>query len=143
MSRRRSGRPGRPRPQARSLAPLILVVEDNRDLREIYSTYFAFKGFRVQEASDGHSAFIQAVESRPDLIVTDLSLPHVDGWEMTRRLKEDHRTAHIPVVACTGHTLGAQVQQALAAGCDAYLVKPCLPEDLLKRVREFLPPQAA
>ncbi len=117
---------------------LVLVVEDNGDLRELYSTYFTSHGFRVQTASDGQIALAQAVECTPDLIVTDLSMPHLGGWEMTRRLKNDPRTAHIPVIACTGGTLGTSAERALDAGCDAYVVKPCLPEDLLREAHRLL-----
>jgi two-component system, cell cycle response regulator DivK len=122
---------------ARDPGPLVLVVEDNSDLRELYSAYFLAHGFRVQGASDGHSTFTRAVDLRPDLIVTDLSMPHLDGWEAIRRLKADLRTRHIPVLVCTGHAFGG-VDRALDAGCDAYLVKPCLPEVLLAEARRLL-----
>jgi two-component system, cell cycle response regulator DivK len=122
---------------ARTPGPLILVVEDNSDLRELYSAYFVAHGFRVQGASDGYSTFTQAVDLRPHLIVTDLSMPHLDGWEAIRRLKADVRTLHIPVLVCTGHAFGG-VDRALDAGCDAYLVKPCMPEVLLAEARRLL-----
>jgi CheY-like chemotaxis protein len=122
---------------ARTPGSLVLVVEDNSDLRELYSAYFVAHGFRVQGASDGYSTFTQAVDLRPDLIVTDLSMPHLDGWEAIRRLKSDPRTRHIPVLVCTGHAFGG-VDRALDAGCDAYLVKPCLPEVLLAEARRLL-----
>jgi CheY-like chemotaxis protein len=137
--RRRSARPPRtPSAPAPDAGPLILIVEDNGDLRELYSTYFTFHGFRAQTASDGQIALAHAVEYTPDLIVTDLSMPHLGGWEMTRRLKNDPRTAHIPVIACTGDALGSSAERALDAGCDAYVVKPCLPEDLLGETRRLL-----
>jgi len=116
---------------------LILVVEDNRDLRELYAAYLMAHGYRVQVASDGHGAFVQAVDARPDLIVTDLSLPHLDGWGTMRLLRTDPRTAHIPIIVCTGNAFGG-VERALDAGCDAYLVKPCLPEQLLAEARRLL-----
>jgi CheY-like chemotaxis protein len=65
-------------------------------------------------------------------------MPQLDGWEATRRLKRDPRTAHIPVLACTGHAFGAPVERAIEVGCDAYVVKPCLPEDLLQHIRRLL-----
>jgi len=140
MKRRK--RSARPRPPATPGAPdagvLILIVEDNGDLRELYSKYFTLHGFRVQTASDGQVALAHAVDSRPDLIVTDLSMPHLSGWEMTRRLKHDPRTAHIPVIACTGGTLTTSAERALEAGCDAYVVKPCLPQDLLQEAHRLL-----
>jgi CheY-like chemotaxis protein len=120
----------------RESGPLILVVEDNRDLRDLYSMYFTSHGFLVQAASDGQMAIVAAVEHRPDLIVTDLSMPHLGGHEMTRRLRSDPRTAHIPVLACTGYPLSAE--SALEAGCDGFVVKPCLPEDLLREARRLL-----
>ena len=138
MKRRRTSA----RPPGAAIAPegrtLVLVVEDNADLRELYSTYFTLHGFRVQTASDGQVALTQAVECTPDLIVTDLSMPHLGGWEMTRRLKHDPRTAHIPVLACTGDALGTSAERALDAGCDGYVVKPCMPEDLLREARRLL-----
>jgi len=75
---------------------------------------------------------------QPDLIVMDLSLPRLGGWEATRRLKGNSSTTHIPVLACTAHAFGSAVERALVAGCDAYLVKPCLPEDLTREVRRLL-----
>ena len=138
MKRQRSStRPPR-KPRGRDADALILIVEDNGDLRELYSTYFTSQGFRVQTASDGQIALAHAVQCPPDLIVTDLSMPHLGGWEMTRRLKHDPRTALIPVLACTGRTLGISAESALDAGCDAYVVKPCLPEDLLREARRLL-----
>ncbi len=104
----------------------------------MYATYFLARGFRVQTAGDGETGFQYAVESRPDVIVMDLSMPRLDGWEATRRLKADGRTRHIPVIACTGHAFGASVERALIVGCDAYVVKPCAPDDLLKEVRRLL-----
>jgi two-component system cell cycle response regulator DivK len=100
--------------------------------------YFRSQGFRVEVATDGGAGFVLAVETRPDVVVTDLSMPHVDGWEMTRRLRRDPRTAHILVIACTGREFGGAAERALDAGCDAYVVKPCLPEDLLRETRHAL-----
>lgn len=138
MKQQRKSAPPPSPPSGRDAGALILIVEDNDDLRELYSIYFTSQGFRVQTASDGQIALVHAVECRPDLIVTDLSMPHLGGWEMTRRLKHDPRTAHIPVLACTGRTLGISAESALDAGCDAYVVKPCLPEDLLREARRLL-----
>jgi CheY-like chemotaxis protein len=128
----------RARPARQEPAPLVLVCDDNVQDREMYATYFLARGFRVQTAGDGETGFQYAVESRPDVIVMDLSMPRLDGWEATRRLKADGRTRHIPVIACTGHAFGASVERALIVGCDAYVVKPCAPDDLLKEVRRLL-----
>ena len=124
--------------ERRPPAPLILFVDDNGELRDLYAAYFVLEGFRVGTASDGATGFIQAVESQPDVVVADLSMPHVDGWEMTRRLKRNPRTAHIPVIACTGRAYGGSAERALDAGCDAYVVKPYFPEDMIAEVRRQL-----
>ncbi len=138
MKRRRpKSAPAPPALAASGARPLVLIVEDNHDLRELYSMYFTSQGFSVETASDGQSALAHALMRRPDLIVTDLSMPHLGGWEMTRRLKHEPRTAHIPVIACTGHPL-ASPERALDAGCDAYVLKPCLPEDLVQEARRLL-----
>jgi CheY-like chemotaxis protein len=125
-------------PDARAASALILIVEDNSELRELYSTYFTAQGFRVQTASDGQMALVHAVELTPDLVVTDLAMPHLGGLALTRRLKNDPRTAHIPIIACTGHVFGATAELALDAGCDVYVVKPCFPEDLLREALRLL-----
>jgi two-component system, cell cycle response regulator DivK len=131
--KRRKGRPLSPDlPHARVASALILIVEDNGDLLQLYSTYFTAQGFRVETASDGRMALVQAVELTPDLIVTDLALPHLGGLALMRQLKNDPRTAHIPIIACTGHVFGMTAELALVAGCDLYMIKPCFPEDLLR-----------
>jgi CheY-like chemotaxis protein len=104
----------------------------------MYVQYLNFAGYRVAEASNGHEALEQAFAARPDLIVMDLSLPGMDGWEATRRLKADERTRDIPVVALTGHALAGHGKTALEAGCDAFIIKPCLPEDLAAEIRRIL-----
>ena len=95
-------------------------------------------GFRVVEASNGAEAVEKALELTPDLILMDLSLPGMDGWEATRRLKADRRTKHIPVVALTGHALSGFWDMAKKAGCDAFVTKPCLPDRLVGEVRRLL-----
>ncbi|MEX2146700.1 MAG: response regulator [Candidatus Rokuibacteriota bacterium] len=119
-------------------APLILVVDDFPDNRQMYAEYLAFSGLRVEEAENGHEALEKAFALLPDLIVMDLSLPGIDGWEATRRLKADSRTKRIPVIALTGHALAGHSKGALDAGCDAFITKPCLPERLLEEVRKTL-----
>src|SRR5512141_1011206 len=84
------------------------------------------------------AAMQRAVDTSPDIILMDLSLPVMDGWEATRRLKADERTASIPVVALTGHALAGISEGAKNAGCDAFVTKPCLPEDLVKEIRRIL-----
>jgi two-component system cell cycle response regulator DivK len=118
--------------------PLILVVDDYQDAREMYAEYLQFSGFRVAEARNGNEAVAQAFALRPDLILMDLSLPGMDGWEATKVLKADDRTKHIPVVALTGHALAGASEGARKAGCDSFVTKPCLPDDLVVEVRRML-----
>jgi CheY-like chemotaxis protein len=119
-------------------APLILVVDDYQDAREMYAEYLQFSGFRVAEARNGNEAVEQAFALKPDLILMDLSLPGMDGWEATRRLKADEATSHIPIVALTGHALAGASEGARRAGCDSFVTKPCLPDDLVVEVRRML-----
>ena len=116
----------------------VLIADDNLEQREMYASYFAAQGIRVLVAGDGVLAIRIAQAMQPDVIVMDLSMPSLDGWEATRRLKHDARTAHIPILACTGHAAGLAVDWALDAGCDAYIVKPCLPDELLRQIRGLL-----
>ena len=118
--------------------PLILVVDDYEDAREMYAEYLRFCGFRVAEARNGNEALEQAFTLMPDLILMDLSLPGMDGWEATRQLKADERTRQIPVVALTGHALAGASEGAMKAGCDSFVTKPCLPDDLVVEVRRML-----
>jgi CheY-like chemotaxis protein len=118
--------------------PLILVVDDYQDAREMYAEYLQFSGFRVAEARNGNEAVEQAFALKPDLILMDLSLPGMDGWEATRRLKADDRTKNIPIVALTGHALAGASEGAKKAGCDSFVTKPCLPDDLVVEVRRML-----
>jgi two-component system, cell cycle response regulator DivK len=118
--------------------PRVLLVDDYPDAREMYTEYLEYTGFEVVQASNGMEALKQAIDRTPDIILMDLSLPVMDGWEATRRLKADERTAHIPVVALTGHALAGISEGAKKAGCDAFVTKPCLPEDLVKEIRKVL-----
>jgi len=118
--------------------PRVLLVDDYPDAREMYSEYLEFSGFDVVEAGNGMEALQRAVDTAPDIILMDLSLPVMDGWEATRRLKADQRTKGIPVVALTGHALAGISEGAKQAGCDAFVTKPCLPEDLVREIRKIL-----
>jgi CheY-like chemotaxis protein len=120
------------------LSPLILVVDDYQDAREMYAEYLQYSGFRVAEAKNGNEAVAQARSLRPDLILMDLSLPGMDGWEATRVLKADDETKGIPIVALTGHALAGASEGARKAGCDSFVTKPCLPDDLVVEVRRML-----
>ena len=92
----------------------------------------------VGEAANGHEAIDRAKEFAPDIILMDLALPKVDGWEATKRLKSDPRTKHIPIVALTGHALAGFAEGAREAGCDAFVTKPCLPDALVAEIRRML-----
>jgi len=118
--------------------PLVLVVEDYDDAREMYAAYLQFSGFDVEAATNGVEAVEKAHELLPDIVLMDLALPRMDGWEATRRLKGDDQTRHIPIVALTGHALAGHAEGARQAGCDAFVTKPCLPDDLVDRVRAML-----
>ena len=119
-------------------APLVLIVDDYQDNREMYSQFLAFTGLRVAEAANGREALAKTAELMPDLVVMDLSLPGMDGWEATRAIKSDPRTKHVRVLALTGHALDGASKSAMEAGCDAFLTKPCLPEDLHDEIQRML-----
>ena len=111
--------------------PLVLVVEDDRDGRLLFAEWLSDAGFRVETAHNGLQALDRAFEIRPDAILTDLHLPGIDGYELTRRLKSDPRTTSTPVLAVTGYAPYTQdPSRADRAGCDAILPKPCDPDDL-------------
>jgi two-component system cell cycle response regulator DivK len=118
--------------------PIVLVVDDFADNREMYSEYLSFAGYDVIEARNGLEAIDAAQQRLPDIIIMDLSLPVMDGWEATRRLKADERTRRIPVVALTGHALAGHSKGAQEAGCDSFLAKPCLPDQLVAEIRRML-----
>src|SRR3954469_3236192 len=104
--------------------PKLLVVEDNEESREGLSRHLKRKGFEVLTAADGQQAVGTAWAEAPDLILMDMSLPVLDGWEATRRLKADPLTRGIPVIALTAHAMAGDREKALEAGCDEYETKP-------------------
>jgi CheY-like chemotaxis protein len=118
--------------------PLVLIVEDQSELRQLYAQELTISGFDVIEAANGLDALAHSSAQYPDVILMDLSLPILDGWEATRRLKSDSRTAHIPVVALTAHDGSGELQRATRAGCDWFVPKPCPPNDLIDEVRRVL-----
>lgn len=118
--------------------PLILVVDDFAAAREMYGRFFSTSGFRVEEATSGAEAIEKSVALQPELITVDLSMPGMDGLETIRRLKSDARTKDSRIVVVTGAAYADGARKAQEAGCDAYLVKPCLPETLLGVVRGLL-----
>jgi two-component system, cell cycle response regulator DivK len=118
--------------------PMILVVDDFEDNRVMYVEYLQFQGFRVAEAVNGADAVARTIELLPALVVMDLSLPVMDGWEATRRLKSNPLTQHIVIIALSGHAEAAHAKRALDAGCDDFVAKPCLPENLLAKIGEHV-----
>lgn len=118
--------------------PLVLIADDFGDAREMYREYLEFFGFRAAEARDGKEAIARARELSPSVILMDLAMPAMDGWEATRQLKADPRTRAIPVIAITGHALSGDAERARAAGCDGVLSKPCLPQRVVEEVRRAL-----
>ena len=122
--------------------PVVLLAEDFEDARELYRDYLEFSGFTVETAANGREAVDRAVALKPDLILMDASMPVLDGWEATRELKANPDTKDIPVLALTAHAFNDARQQARAVGCDGFVTKPCLPDDLVAKVRATLDPRA-
>ena len=119
--------------------PIVLLVEDDQDGRRMYADWLTEAGFRVDQAHNGLQALERALDSRPQVVVTDLNIPGIDGFELTRRLKHDPRTRDVPVVAVTGYAaFASDPDRARRAGCDAVLSKPCSPEDLEAAIRGLI-----
>jgi CheY-like chemotaxis protein len=116
----------------------VLIVEDNEDNRIVYSTILRHHGFRVCEALDGEEGIAKARSELPDIILMDISIPVIDGWEVTQTLKRDELTRHIPVVALTAHAMPGDRERAISVGCDGYLAKPCEPRAVLAEVNRLL-----
>ena len=116
----------------------ILLVEDNEDNRIIYSTVLRHLGYEVVEALDGVEAVAQARSRQPDLILMDISIPELDGWEATRILRADATTRHIPIVALTAHALSDDRERAQAVGFTAYLAKPIEPRAVVAEVQRWI-----
>ena len=117
----------------------VLVVEDNEDNRRILRDLLTSAGYALVYAEDGEQALIVAARERPDLILMDIQLPLLDGYETTRRLKKNPVLCHIPVIAVTSYALSGDDVKAKEAGCDAYVTKPFSPRQLLQEVRKFIP----
>lgn len=120
--------------------PKILLVEDNEMNRDMLSRRLARRGYEVLIAVDGQQGVDMAGSLSPDLILMDMSLPVIDGWEATRRIKANDATKQIPVIALTAHAMAGDREQALAAGCNDYDTKPIDLERLLPKIQKFLPP---
>ena len=116
----------------------VLLVEDNDDNLRIYSTILSYSGYRVLEAMDGEAGLAMARAENPALILMDVSLPKIDGWEATRQLKADPATANIPVIALTAHALASDREKAIEIGFDGYIPKPAEPRAVVAEVRRIL-----
>ena len=121
--------------------PKILLVEDNEMNRDMLSRRLERKGYSVVIAIDGAKGIELATSEKPDLILMDMSLPEVDGWEATRRLKAADETKHIPIIALTAHAMSDDRDRALAAGCNDYDSKPVELPRLLGKIEALLPAQ--
>jgi two-component system, cell cycle response regulator DivK len=116
----------------------LLYVEDNEDNVYMLSSRLKRHGFQIVVAADGEQGLAMAESERPDLILMDLSLPAIDGWEVTRQLKQAPETRSIPVIALSAHAMAGDRERALAAGCDDYDTKPVNLERLLAKIRALL-----
>ena len=117
----------------------ILVVEDQEDNRRIVRDLVTASGYELIEAVTGEEGIDLASRERPDIILMDIQLPGLDGYEVTRRIKAQTALKHIPIIAVTSYALSGDDQKAFAAGCDGYVTKPYSPRLLLAKIREFLP----
>jgi CheY-like chemotaxis protein len=127
-----------PSPRSHRRVPLVMIADDNQDAREMYEQYLALHGYRVVTADDGVDAVQRARTCHPDIILMDLQMPRLDGWEAIRQLKSHPQTASIPVVAVSAHAYEAARSKARSAGADACLTKPCLPPQVVMMVRALL-----
>lgn len=116
----------------------ILVIEDQEDNRQIVRDLVTASGFDLIEATTGEEGLAMAARERPDLILMDIQLPGIDGYEVTRRLKADPKLSKIPIIAVTSYALSGDDKKAFAAGCDGYVTKPYSPRLLLAKIREYL-----
>ena len=121
------------------MTKLILVVEDQEDNMQILRDVLNSAGYEIVEATDGPKALSAMEDRRPDLILMDIQIPIIDGYEVTRRIKADPKTHSIPVIAVTSHALGEGEQKARSAGCDDFVAKPYSPRQLIAKIREYVP----
>lgn len=120
----------------------ILVVEDDHAIREMVTAYLQLSGFEVTTAIDGIQALLQVQRIRPDVILMDMGLPKLNGWQTTQRLRARHDTRTIPIIALTAYALEADRQRALNAGCDAFAAKPIDFTHLLTTIQGLLQSRA-
>jgi two-component system, cell cycle response regulator DivK len=120
------------------MTAFVLVSDDIADNRQMYAEYLEYEGYRVEQARNGAEAVAFAHALMPDLIVMDLSMPEMDGWEATRLLKGDPVTRAIPILVVSGHAFGPAEIRAREARADAFLTKPCLPAQLAEKISSML-----
>jgi len=118
--------------------PKILLVEDNEDNRDMLSRRLTRRGYELVIAVDGGEGVALAASETPDLILMDMSLPVLDGWEATRRVKADPKTQHIPIIALTAHAMSGDREKVMEAGCDDYDTKPVDLTRLIGKIEAFL-----
>jgi len=118
--------------------PLVLVVDDAADARALYGEYLQYLGFRVETAENGAQAIQSARRESPAIIIMDLAMPELDGWQAIKRLKSDPLAADIPIVALSAYSFGEEPKRAREAGADLCLSKPCLPSQLARVIRALL-----
>ena len=118
---------------------VVLLVDDDRECREMYARFLREAGFVVAEAHNGNQALSKAGEEPPAIVVTDLALPGLDGYQLASRLRQQPATQHVPIIAITGYGgFMDDTARAQTAGCDAVLTKPCLPDRLLEEIARLL-----
>lgn len=122
-------------PQTNNQRPLVMIVDDDADALDLTAAFLQTSGFDTCETSTAMHAIEMAVTRRPDVILTDVSMPFVDGWTILRTLQEHPLTSQTPIVLMTGHTDEATRQRAVTAGCRAFLTKPCPPDLLVDTLR--------
>ncbi|MEN2985400.1 MAG: response regulator [Thermodesulfovibrionaceae bacterium] len=116
----------------------ILVVDDNEDARELVKKILKKQGYEIIEAVDGEDAIVKAVAYRPDLILMDISIPKIDGYEVTKRLKSRVDFKNVPIIAFTAHAMKGDQEKALEAGCDGYISKPINVRDFPEQIKFYL-----
>jgi two-component system, cell cycle response regulator DivK len=121
------------------MSKLILAVEDQEDNMQILRDLLTSTGYELIEAANGEEALAALAKQRPDLILMDIQIPIIDGYEVTRRMKANPALRSIPIIAVTSHAIGEGEEKARAAGCDDFVAKPYSPRQLLTKIREYLP----
>jgi two-component system cell cycle response regulator DivK len=121
----------------------ILIVDDAEDNRDLYALYFRHSGFTVDEARDGEEALAMIAKDKPDVVIMDLAMPRLDGWEATRLIKSNPRTSGVIVIVVTGSSLEENLHRARAAGANEICTKPCLPRSLSDVVMKCLDARGA